>query len=476
MRLHALLVPLVALSCRRTTAPPPAPADASHTIAVDVRTVSPDASAVASPDASADASSVDAVVTLPRWNPPPGYVARDASTPRRTTVARVTPTDANDPITLVATPTGALLVRAVNHDGRRVSELIATTLDRRGVALGEPKLLRRTTGPVRDVSADARGAHVWIAWHTVRARDEGPREEHLVAALHGNADLSTVDAPRTLADFSYVSDEEIPYGWHTPLARVFARDDGGALVVATGERIPCLHGDDEEHAERASCPAWTLSHLAPDGAVTTHREALLCPSSEPQGFVRLPGGIAYVVPDEHIGLKIVTFTEPWDSTPVTMPFEEPLWHYDNVAMAWGDGVFALRAHYAEEDPDAPATEGVWVHGPTPAQRTPALSDAYRMPVLPGITTQPLRCVEGHPVVRVRWARGGRDGVVFDPTHEGTSIDLTRWADVDRLPRPSSVTDAPEELVWAGEALVGRVHDTLLRWTCAPNGALRLATP
>jgi hypothetical protein len=354
-----------------------------------------------------------------------------------------------------------------------VSEIVATVMGRDGRPVGEPRLVRRTTGPVRDVTVDAAGEHVWIAWHTVRAPEEGAREEHIVAALHGDLELSAVAPPVTVTNFSYEPRPEMPYGWSRPLARVFVRDDGGALLVSTGPRAVCVDGEGPEHSERVPCDSWNISHVELDGGKQVREESLLCPFGVPHAFVRVPRGIAYLVSDDHIGTKFFAATEAFGATaPDPLPAEFWLWHYRDGAMAWGDGALALRADYADiESEDAPA-EGVIVRGN--ATPTPALQDAYHMPMLPGIRLSPLRCVEGHPVVRVGWARGPAAGVTFDPTHPGTSIDLAAWAELRNLPLPAGASDPPDALAWAGDALVGVVGGALARWTCAPNGALRLA--
>ncbi len=470
MRLHTLLVPLVALSCRRAAPPPSAHADAARSVAVDARTPLADASSHPASDASVDG----AVLTVRRRSPPPGFVPRDASTPRRTTVAHVRPTDANDPMTLLATPTGALFVRAVNHAGQRVSEIVATPLDRRGLPVGEPKLVRRTTGPIEALSADARGAHVWIAWHTVRVQEGESHGEHIVAAIHGNADLSTVDAPLTLVDSSYAASS---YPWAYAFANVLAHEDGRAMVLSNDAPATCqvFRYNSDDNPEWGPCATYRISNLSPTRIDETSSGAMEVPSGVPHAFVRLPDAIGYVVINGDVYDKSEITTLGWGSTHFDLPFDPSVPSYDVVSMAWSDGVLALLMHEEDVGNDD-ARWGVWMHGPAALRGMPDLDPQRMVPVPPRVVTGPLRCVGGHPVVRVGWEGGPRGGMVFDPTHEGTSIDLGSWADVDRLPRPATVTDAPYDIVWAGEALVGRVGATLLRWTCASNGALRLATP
>ena len=463
----ALVAALLMLSCRK-------PAPPAHHDAAPARPAPADASRAPVADASpADAAPAEPPRVLPRFTPPPGMPRPDGGT-RRTVAARRAPVNAEDPWALAASPRGALWVRAVNREGQRVSEIVATVIGRDGQPVGEPKLVRRTTGPIRDVTVDAQGEHVWIAWHAVRSPEEGAREEHIVAGIHGNADLTEVGSPVTVTNFSYQPQPDAPYTWSGPMARVFVRDDGGALLVSTGPRAVCVHGEDEEHSERVPCEGWNVSRLELDGSKRVRGESLLCPVGLPQAFVRVPRGIAYLVQDDHIGTKFVAYTEAFGAqAPDALPDDFSLWHYADAAMAYGDGALALRAHYTEtETSDAPAADGVMVRGG--ASPTPALQDAYRMPVMPGIRRSPLRCVDGHPVVRVGWARGPAAGVAFDPTHAGTSLDLAAWADLRNLPLPDGAENPPDDVVWAGEALVGVVGTALARWTCAPNGALRLA--
>lgn len=406
---------------------------------------------------------------------PPGAVRPDAGAVRRTAAAHVATTD-EDAWALASAPGGAWWVRAVNHRGQRVSEIVATAIGHDGVATGAPRLLRRTTGPLRSVSVEAVGEHVWVAWHTVRG-DEDPaatRDEHIVAALHGNADLSEVGAPVTIANFSRPHEDESPYAWPFAMVRVFVRDDGGALTVSTGARAVCTHSDgDEGPAERVPCEGWNIARVEVSGAKRVSVETALCPVDVPRAFVRVPGGVAYMVQDDHIGTKLMLFTEPLGSArTVTPPIDDALWHYGEPAMAWSDGVMALTAHYLEHSENDPTAEfGVMARG---SVSTPTLHDSYGGDTLPGLRAEPLRCVDGHPVASVRWQGGPAAGVRFDPTRPGTSIDLASWIDFRALPLPPHAEEPPSTLVWAGAALVGVTDGALLRWTCAANGALRLA--
>jgi hypothetical protein len=462
-RIVSLGFALVVAACRKPETPrrestvahhtPPTAADVPHDVSEDVR-----------------------VYVLPRSTPPPGTPRPDAGTTRRTAPARTVTTNTGDPWALIALPDGALWVRAVNTPGRRASEIHATVFGRDGVPRGGARLLRRTTGPVRSISADAMGTHVWVAWHTVRDGDTA-REEHIVAAMRGNADLGEVGAPLTLQNFSYTVEHDVAYAWEGAMVRVFAREDGGALAVATGARAVCVHGEEEGARERVPCEGWTVTRIEPGGATHTKVETLLCPVGLPHGFVRIPGGIAYAVRDDHIGTKFALYTEATGAaTPMSLPDEAAFWHYGDAAMAWGDGAFALRAT-SLEDPLVGVREGasgVFVHGATATQRTPALNDRFNNPVMPAFRRSALRCDHGHPVVQVQWAGGRAPGVTFDPTHAGTSIDLVDWIDVQRLPLPSHSEDRPTALVWAGAALLGVAEGTLLRWTCPSDGLPRLA--
>jgi hypothetical protein len=467
MRLRSLCTALVVLACRkpapsvappRDAAPPRAPADAPRPVA----------------DAS---QPPEAPRVVPRLTPPPGVVRPDAGVRRRTTAARAAPVNVGDPWAITTSPAGALWVRAVNRPGQRASDIVATVMGHDGAAIGEPRLVRRTTGPVVSVSVDAVGPHVWIAWHTVRAPADSPNEEHIVAALHGDADLGEVGAPVTLATFSRQQSlgDDIPYVWPGAMARVFVRDDGGGLVVSTGPRATCVHGE-EEHSERVPCEGWNVSRVELNGDKRVHAESVICAVGLPGGFVRVPGGIAYSIQDDHIASKILTFTESLGAAPeVTLPSGCEAWRYGGASMAWGDGAFALNAAFAENlDGQTVATRGVCVRAPT--ANTTNGRDAFGGELMPELRTSPLRCVDGHPVVRVRWRGGPANGVVFDPTHPGTSIDLAAWADLHDLPLPAGVTEAPSALVWAGAALVGVTQGALTRWRCAPNGALRLVAP
>jgi hypothetical protein len=460
---YKLLLVFASLACRRT------PSTTPHATATSRAVV----------DVPAPIDVAEQLHVARRFPPPPGLPRPDAGAMpvRRTTLAHTTSMNTEDPWALVPTADGALWVRAVNVPGQRASEIQATLFDRDGNSRGASRLLRRTTGPVRAVSVDAQGPHVWIAWHTVREGER--REEHIVVAMHGNADLTQVGAPVTIANFARTTTTDLPYAWDGVMVRVFVRDDGGALAVSTGARAVCVHGDDDEgeHSERVPCEGWNVTQIEPSGTRQVHVETLLCPSSLPHGFVRIPGGIAYAVVDDHIGTKLALFTAATGSaTPMEVPTEAWLWNYRNTAMAWGDGSFVLAANSTGDI--SPSTHegarGVLVRGPSADARSPMLRDTFGSPMLPALRRGALRCEEGHPVVRVQWAGNHAQGVTLDVTHAGTSLNLADWVDVERLPLPSQLTHRPTELVWTGAAILGVANGTPLRWTCPPSGPPRFA--
>ena len=155
-------------------------------------------------------------------------------------------------------------------------------------------MLRRTTGPVESLSARVAGDHLGVSGITERSRgSDGDGDiERTSAALHARSDLRVVDAPVTFED------TRIRFTMDRPCGRthvLFAREDGGALVVATGGVDTCSRAYDlsGEHSVRTCCNGWNEFHVEPGGRFTTHAPSMIAPDGAPRGFARVPGGVVY---------------------------------------------------------------------------------------------------------------------------------------------------------------------------------------
>lgn len=251
--IRTVLATALALACRRAPA------------------TRPDASVVAAHALDASMDRVDASADIVIHRHLDGFDAavptgRDGGRLRaRSTRAAPRVVRGGGPSTVIATRTGALWVHAVNHEADRFTDVLATTLGPDGVAVGEAKLLRRTTGPVEAISASVSGAHLWVSWIALRSEVEGTRGpcEVVSVALRASADLATVEPPITLDDVAVFSREGEQLGgewWPEQVTRVFARADGGALVVATGglDRAAIWGG------ERVYLPVWKEFRVEPE--------------------------------------------------------------------------------------------------------------------------------------------------------------------------------------------------------------------
>lgn len=379
------------------------------------------------------------------------------------------------PRVMVPTPGGALLVRAVNHEATRASEIVATRFDPDGRAMEAPRVLRRTTGPVVSVDASARGEAVWVAWSTQRkrdARDDGgvADEENLQVVMKVSPDLAHAERPVTVADFSRPQLGEMPYGWDEPSIEVLAMDDGSAAVLATGPNVSCLHEEGTDHAERARCPSWYVGSVSAAGAVHVSSESTLCPPGAPHGLTRIPGGFVYAFADDHPGTKQNLQVE----SSLAHGMDETFYDHSDVRVAW-TGVELVTVQTLDAAMfDLPAQDTIFVETIAGVRRTPTHM-VQSLAVYPRVTSTRVRCTWGRPTVTLAWAGGS---VVLDPGVPEASMTLGDWIDAGTLPLPP-VADAGTEregpLAWAGRAIVGLVDEVPRRWVCAgPNGALRLA--
>lgn len=436
---------------------------------------------VTAPDAGRPDAAVAFRMMVPDASAPRAFDGGRA--PRAVHVAPTTPDGTQE---LVATRAGLLLVRVVEHPGQRAVDLVATPLDAEGTPLGEPRLLRRTTGPVVSLSASVAGDHLWVSWITDRPQghDGATDTERLSAALHAKADLSTVDAPVTFEDTRIRTTENAPCGWwESGATRVFAREDGAALVVATGGLGTCLHSHSEtgEGDERICCGVWNEFRVAADGRFSTRAESMIAPYGAPEGFARVPGGVVYAVSNEHEFRNMMFVTASYALVqPIALPQVGAAFAHDQVVTAWtGDGVAAmgvLQLDFEDEHGRPPPRGFVWWER-SGRPKTPDGPEMQGRVAWAPFTRDPLRCVEGHPVVTVRWRGTPAGTLTLDPTRTDQDFDLAEWANLTAVPLPpppaelARDTERVSHLVWTGRALVGLVDGAITRWHCAPTGRL-----
>lgn len=438
-----LALPLLLVACERAprTGPPPTPAPRDASAPQDLPPARPDA------PSAPDAATVDAPAITPT---PPARVDVNATSVDR----------------LVSLPDGAVLLRAMNRAGQRTTEIIATRLDAQGFAVGVPRLLRRTSGPVVALDGSFAEGELWVAWGAVRPAEEG-RGDHLVAAMRVRGDLAAVHRPITLHDFrALVGDGDMaPQVINRLELGVVAAPGGGAVVVSTSPMTRCDHGEGD-HATRTPCRGWTIARIAADGSVRRASDAAIAHTAGPSSLVAIPGGFAFAVSNDHIGSKTVIDVRPLDAAG-RAPFDgDTCWHYRDVRLArLGASLLAVGA--PTEGDMAPSAIGhARVFGPQ-ASLTRIRRDAHGSPEWPAVTARALRCQRGRPVIQLRWAGGG---ATLDPIGEGAAMDWSAWVTRNELPGLEG-SGATPPLAWTGQVLVAWDAGGWNRYRCGPRGGL-----
>lgn len=416
-------------------------------------------------DASAPRDAPLARPDLPAVN---DVAPADAPAASLTTPARVD-VNASSVDRLVQVPDGAVLLRAMNREGQRTSEIIATRVDAQGLAVGVPRLLRRTSGPVVALEGSYAGGSLWVAWGSVRPAPDG-RGDHLVAALRVRGDLSAVERPITLQDFRAVigEDDMAPQVINRLEVGVLAVEGGGAVVVSSSPMSRCDHGEGD-HAERTPCRGWTVARVEADGSVRREVDAVIAHTAGPSSLVAIPGGFAFAVSDDHIGSKTVIDVRPL-AHPGRAPFEgDDCWHYRDVRLArLGDSLLALGA--PTEGDMAPSAIGhARVLGPQ-AGLTRLRRDAHGSPEWPAVRSRALRCQGGRPVIQLRWVGGG---ATLDPIRDGAALDWSAWVARAELPGLEGAAATPP-LAWTGQVLVAWDAGGWNRYRCGPRGIVPAA--
>lgn len=396
---------------------------------------------------------------------PPDAPAETSTTPAQIDV------NATSVDHLVSLPDGAVLLRAMNREGIRSTDIVATRLDVDGAPVGVPRLLRRTSGPVVRLVASHRDGALWIAWGSVRPAD-APRADHLVAAMRVRADLAMAQRPITLQDFRAIvgePGEAAPQALPALEVGVVAAPEGGAVVVSSAPHTTCEHGEGG-HGGRVPCRGWSIARITADGAVRRESAAALAHHAGPSSLVALPEGFAFAVSDVHIGAKTRLEVRPWEASG-RVPFAgDTAWHYRDARLArMGASLLALAS--PTEAGMAPSPWGhVRVVGPQ-AGTTRLRRDAAGGVEWPALRARALRCVDGRPVIQLRWAGGG---ATLDPVRDGADFDWSTWVSRAELPGLEGAASTPA-LAWTGRALVAWDAGGWNRYRCGVRGALVPAT-
>lgn len=441
MRRASLALALTLASCKRAPSRPETPAVASDVPAVQaVR----DAFA---PDASRD-------------------VAPEPAAPRPTTPA-VVDLNATSVDRLVGLGDGAVLVRAMNREGRRATDLIATRLDADGAPVGVPRLLRRTTGPVVALDVSARGDDLWIAWGSARPAGEG-RVDYLVAAMRATRDLATVERPVTVHDFRAMegdASEMAPQAIARLEVGVIAAPNRGAVVTSSAPVTRCAHGD-PARPERTPCRGWTVARVDAEGHLERRTEGVLAHTAGPSELTPVGEGFAVAVSSDHVGSHTELFVEALARGGASPFAGETLAHYRDLRLAASGGSLYALAQPTEADMEASALGHVRAFGAA-ARATRIRRDRYGGEAWPALLSRALRCRAGRPVIALRWTGGSG---ALDPTAAGGFIRWSSWVSRRELPGLEGEGPTPP-LAYTGRVLVAWDAGGWNRWRCGASGSI-----
>ena len=386
------------------------------------------------------------------------------------------PADAASVDVVLSLPDGAVILRAINREGQRASEIVAFPLDVDGRAAGPTRLLRRTTGPVVALDASAHGDALWVAWASARpvASEGPPRADFLVAALRATRDLSAVERPVTLEDFRGIVGDEgevAPQAILGPRVDVVATEEG-AVVLASAAPTTCVHDEGPDHRERVACRAWSTSRVGLEGRVSRAAEGLVAMTEGPYGLLGISGGYVYGVDDEHIGYKASARVGP-TRVGTAPPFPgDTFWHYRAMRFAAANGAVFAVATPTEEGMAASPFGHIRALDGAHARLTRIRQDRFGSDEWPALRARALRCVSGRPAISLRWDGGA---ATLDPSQPGTRFRWDAW--VDRAELPGLAPDgggAHLALGYTGRVLVAWDGRALRRWRCGAGASLEPA--
>jgi len=323
-----------------------------------------------------------------------------------------------------ASSTGVLLAWS-RHDGER-SEILAQTLDPRGLPRGRPQLVLRSDGEIVDLAVSTAGGGAWIAY-VAQLEFEPP--SGLVGAVALADDLSATAAPLVLDRFTH----QALVAWDSERVRVHALGPAAAIVAALGAAVPC--SDRVVGGERA-CPGYHMFTI--DGAAVARVAEIGVDGgqSDMGALVDVGAGHLLDVWAWHGGPSHADIYLPRGATAAgkpkfrRVPCRPPIRRgFDGSALVSfctdDAGDLVERCRLGGE----PGGDGMCdrFHAVDLGDRvlTPRKSaDGVE------VTARQWRCQAGHPVLDIQWSGGQRR---LDPQAPGAALDLR-----------------PEVGVWTGE--------------------------
>ncbi|MBZ5707778.1 hypothetical protein [Nannocystis pusilla] len=325
------------------------------------------------------------------------------------------------PLDYAASSTGVLLAWSRRRDD--AGEIVVQSLDRRGVPQGGPRLVLRSDGEVVDLALSTAGGGAWIAY--VAALEFDP-PAGLVGAVALADDLSATSAPLVLDRFSH----EALVAWDSERVRVQALGRGTAIVAALGAAVACR---DRVRGGQRPCPGYHMYRIDGAAFVEVAQVGVDGGQSDMGALLDVGAGHLLDVWAWHGGPSHAGIYLPRGAGKAATPKFRRIDCRPPIRRGF-DG--AALVTFCADDLDARCHLAVGPGDDDACDRFHAVDLADRVltprqqPHGPAITSQQLRCHDGHPVLDIAWKGGQRR---LDPQAPRAALDLR-----------------PEIGVWTGE--------------------------
>ncbi len=343
--------------------------------------------------------------------------------------------------------------------------LVAQRLDADGVRVGTARRLGVARGHVVAMDADARHGVLWIAWVSDRG-SQGRWQLRASGMLTASDDLSSARPVVTLSDLRVWP---IARRWTRLFAEVRAGDDGTATMLASGDNVPCPLSQVPVAGRLnwVDCAGWQWFRVRVDGRVTAEgRGGVARPEMGPASLTWARGGWAYARgPLDAVSTSRVvldpagyrTLLSGGTTSRLLPAFLDTISTCGDPRVAWTGDAFVVRC-----TPDASLGEPegtTWVR----VVRDDGTAATTARNTVARLNGEVLRCVDGRPVVELRWERGF---VRLDPSRDDASLRIERWD-------TGGVLHDVDAAAWAGRALVGvnAARGRISRWVCDERGEL-----
>ncbi|MDC0670145.1 hypothetical protein [Nannocystis radixulma] len=319
------------------------------------------------------------------------------------------------PLDYAASSTGILLAWSRQRDDD-ASEIVVQSLDRRGVPQGGPRLVHRSDGEIVDLALSTASGGAWIAY-VAELEFEPPTG--IVGAVALADDLSAISAPLVLDRFSH----HALVAWDSERVRVQALGRDSAIVAALGAPVACR---DRVRGGERPCPGYHLYEIDGTAFLEVAQVGVDGGQSDMGALIDVGAGHLLDVWAWHGGPSHAGIYLPRAASKAAAPkfrridCRPPIRRgFDGAALVTfcADDLSDLdvRCHLVGDPGDDDACDRF--HAVDLADR---VLTPRQQPQGPAITSQQLRCHDGHPVLDIAWKGGQRR---LDPQAPRAALDL-----------------------------------------------------